>query len=146
MDYSIALINLAKTIMSNGDFSCDEAINIDIDIKYDFVVSHSVFHYFKDWNYAKEVLIKMIKKSNKKIGIFDINNKEKENKYHQTRMGSMHKKEYQKKYSGLEHMFYDKNWFKKIANEMNCNIEIFDQTFVKYSNSELRFNVIMERR
>ena len=43
----MSLINLAKTIMPNGDFACDEAININTDQAYDFILSHSVFHYFK---------------------------------------------------------------------------------------------------
>ncbi len=145
VDYSMTLINFAKTIMPNGDFVCDDAINIEVNKKYDFVVSHSVFHYFQDLNYAKEVLMIMIQKADKKIGIFDINDKLKEKKYHQVRMGSMDEEEYKKKYNGLEHMFYDKSWFEKFAEENNCDIKIFDQTFERYSNSKLRFNVIMEK-
>jgi len=52
------LINLANTIMKNSNFTNEEAINID-DIKYDIVISHSVFHYFKNLNYAKNVIKKM---------------------------------------------------------------------------------------
>ncbi len=42
-------------------------------------------------------------------------------------------------------MFSDKNWFEKMAKELNLNFEIFDQTFDSYSNSPLSFNVIMEK-
>ena len=145
VDYSMILVDLAKTIMPSCYFTCDEAINID-DTKYDFVISHSVFHYFKNLDYAKEVIVKMIEKANKKIGIFDINDKEKEDIYHRIRMGSINKEEYKIKYEELEHMFYDKSWFKGIAKEFNLKIEIFDQTFENYSNAPLRFNVIMEKR
>ena len=145
VDYSMSLINLAKTIMPSGNFSCDEAINISTSESYDFILSHSVFHYFKDLEYAKSVLVKMIQKSNKKIGIFDINDKVKESQYHQIRMNDINKKEYKEKYSGLEHLFYEKSWFKGIAREFNLKISIFDQTFKNYSNSSLRFNVIMEK-
>lgn len=78
VDYAMSQIKLAKTIMPSGDFTCDEAINMSTSKSYDFVVSHSVFHYFKDLDYAKGVVKKMIQKSNKKIGIFDINDKSKE--------------------------------------------------------------------
>jgi len=145
LDYSARLIHLAKTIMPNSDFTCDEAININTNKTYDFIVSHSVFHYFKDLDYAKDVLVKMIQKSNKKIAIFDINDKAKENQYHQIRMANMDKQEYKEKYKGLEHLFYEKNWFKEIAKEFCLKISIFDQTFENYSNSSLRFNVIMEK-
>jgi hypothetical protein len=121
-------------------------ININTDLAYDFTLSHSVFHYFKDSYYARDVVVKMIQKSNKKIGIFDINDKAKESLYHQIRMGDMGKQEYKKKYKGLDHSFYEKKWFKEIATEFGLKISIFDQTFENYSNSSLRFNVIMEKR
>lgn len=145
VDYSMVLINLSNTIMSNSDFKCDEAININNE-KYDFVVSHSVFHYFNNLDYAREVIMKMIAKSNKKIAIFDLNDKSKEDKYHQIRMLGMNEKEYKIKYEGLSHMFYDKSWFERLAKEFNLKINIFDQSFKDYSNSELRFNVIMEKQ
>jgi hypothetical protein len=131
--------------MDNSEFENTEASLIGEDKKYDLVVSHSVFHYFKNLEYAKTVIIKMIKKSTKKIAILDINDKSKEYEYHKIRMASMNKDEYKNKYNGLEHMFYDKNWFKKIAKEFNMKIYIFDQAFENYSNSSLRFNVIMTK-
>jgi hypothetical protein len=144
VDYSMILIDLANTIMKNSNFINEEAINID-DIKYDIVISHSVFHYFKDLDYAKKTIKKMINKANKKIAILDVNDETKENEYHRIRMENMNKQDYKKKYQGLEHMFYNKEWFENIAKEFNLKINIFDQTFKKYSNSKLRFNVIMEK-
>jgi hypothetical protein len=141
----MSLINLAKTIMPNGNLICDEAININTNETYDFIVSHSVFHYFKDLDYAKDVLVRMIQKSNKKIGIFDINNEEKKEQYYLLRMKGMDKQEYKQKYQELEHLFYEKSWFEKMAKEFNLKISIFDQTFENYLNSSLRFNVIMEK-
>ena len=65
--------------------------------------------------------------------------------YHQIRMANIDKKEYKEKYKGLEHLFYQKNWFKEIAKEFSLKISIFDQTFENYPNSSLRFNVIREK-
>ena len=141
----MVLIKLAQKII-NSNFTCDEAMNIKTDKRYDFVVSHSVFHYFNSLDYAKQVITKMHKKANKAIAIFDINDKSKEKEYHKIRMADMDEEEYKLKYSGLEHMFYDKNWFKELADSLNCKIKTFDQTFEKYSNYKLRFNVIMEKR
>ena len=146
VDYSIILIELAKKIMVENNFSTIEAINIDETTKYDFVISHSVFHDFPNLDYAKEVITKMVKKANKKIGIFDINDKDKEDIYHNIRMGSMNKDEYEKKYQGLKHMFYTKDFFNQFAHDNGLKIEIWDQSFEDYENSKLRFNVIMERK
>ena len=145
VDYSMSLIKLANTIFNNNNFVEDEAINLNNSDKYNIVVSHSVFHYFKDLDYAKNVIEHMINKATDKIAIFDINDKSKENEYHKIRMDSMNHQEYIEKYKGLEHMFYDKRWFIDIAKEFDMKINIFDQTFEKYSNSKLRFNVIMEK-
>jgi trans-aconitate methyltransferase len=144
VDYSKILIDLANTIMQDNNFTNNEAININDD-RYDIVLSHSVFQYFKDLDYAKNTIRKMINKANKKIAILDINDATKENEYHRIRMENMNEQDYKTKYQGLEHMFYNKEWFENIAKEFNLKIDIFDQTFKKYSNSKLRFNVIMEK-
>ena len=145
VDYSMNLIKLANTVMTNSEFENIEALNVNTTKKFDIVLSHSVFHYFKDLRYAEEVIEKMLEKANSKVAIFDINDKSKEEKYHIVRMGSMDKKEYKNKYYGLEHLFYDKEWFHDFAKKHGVKISIFDQTFQNYSNSSLRFNVIMEK-
>lgn len=144
-DYSRVLIELAKMIMPKGDFLNVEACEIEEKKIYDVIVSHSVFHYFPDLEYAKKVIVKMIKKARKKIGIFDINDKAKEEFYHEERMKKLGRDEYFVKYKGLEHLFYEKKWFKDIANEFNLKVYIFDQNFETYINSKFRFNVIMEK-
>ncbi len=146
VDYSSILIDLANTIMTDGEFNNIEAIDIDVENKYDIVLSHSVFFYFKDLEYAKQVLLKMIQKSNKAVAILDINDKIKEEKYHELRMKIMTKEEYEKKYEGLKHLFFSKDFFREIAKENNLTIEIWNQDFENYNNSKFRFNVIMRKK
>lgn len=141
LDYSDSLIDLASMFFNNKSFKCDEAINVDIKHTFDVVMSHSVFLYFENLDYAKEVLIKMIKKSTKKIVILDIPDKSKEKYYYAVRM----KNTDSKKYEGLNHMLYDKNWFSDIALQFNLKCNIFDQNFLKYGNSKIRFNVVMTK-
>jgi len=145
IEYSKKLVSLANAIMPDGEFVNEEAIEIDIQDKYNIIVSHGVFFYFKDLEYARKVIVKMIKKSNREIAIFDINDETKQEKYHQLRMQTMTKEEYEKKYEGLEHLFYAKEFFIQIAEEYNLKIEIWDQDFEQYNNSKFRFNVIMRK-
>jgi len=145
IDYSAPLIDLANRVMKNCDFQQIEALKMDFKIKYDFVISHSVFHYFKNLEYAEDVIEKMLLKSTKRIGIFDINDKSKKSEYDKVRMGKMNKHEYAKKYEGLDHLFFEKKWFEEIAKKYGVEIKIFDQKFKGYSNSKLRFNVIMTK-
>ncbi len=144
-DYSSILIELANKVMRNADFKCNEASNLDSTYKYDIVTSHSVFHYFSSLDYAEKVVERMLLKSNKRVGIFDINDKSKEIDYYKIRGGGMNSQEYKKKYKGLNHFFYEKKWFEQIAKKHGLKIDIYDQSFESYSNSSLRFNVIIEK-
>ncbi len=146
LDYSSVLIELANTVMKNSDFTTKEALQVDTEAQYDVVLSHSVFFYFQDLEYAKKVILKMLQKATKKIAIFDINDVEKEDIYHQSRMQTMSKEAYKEKYRGLDHLFYSKEFFRKIAKENDLKIVIWDQSFERYNNSQFRFNVIMEKR
>ena len=146
VDYSKILISLAQSILSEGSFANKDAIEIDIEKRYDINVSHGVFFYFKDLEYAKQVLLKMIQKSNKAVAILDINDKAKEERYHELRMQTMSKEEYEEKYKGLDHLFFSKEFFREIAKEENMEIEIWDQDFEKYNNSQFRFNVVMRKK
>jgi len=145
IDYSTPLVDLANMIFKTDEFISDEAINIDTTQSYDITTSHGVFLYFENLDYARKVLIKMIKKSTKGIAVLDVPDKAKEVKYHKVRSKGMTPQEYQEKYKDLDHLFYDKQWFQDIADEFNIECDIFDQSFKGYGNSELRFNVVMRK-
>lgn len=145
LDFSEVLIELASTVMREGKFVVAEAAHMDINKKYDLVLSHGVFHYFPNHEYAELVLGKMIEKSKNKIAILDVNDKEKEQEYHLIRSQGLNDEEYNEKYKDLEHLFYEKEWFVNFANKNGLKIDVFDQDFKEYGNSKLRFNVIMER-
>ena len=145
IDYSSVLIDLANAIMKKGTFEQDEAIHIDVNKKFDVVLSSGVFLYFKDKKYAKDVLLKMIKKATKTVAIFDVNDATKESNYHEIRMKTMTKQQYEKKYKGLDHLFLKKDFFRQIAEEQGLKVEIWDQNFDSYKNAQFRFNVVMKK-
>ena len=98
IDYSTPLVDLANMIFKTDEFISDEAINIDTTQSYDITTSHGVFLYFENLDYARKVLIKMIKKSTKGIAVLDVPDKAKEVKYHKVRSKGMTPQEYQEKY------------------------------------------------
>jgi ubiquinone/menaquinone biosynthesis C-methylase UbiE len=146
IDYSKVLIELAKSVMNKKNFINGDALDMNENDRFDFIISHSVFFYFDNLSYAKQVIKKMLLKANKAIAIFDVNDIEKESDYHKLRMQTMTKEEYERKYDGLKHLFYSKEFFREIAKEQNLEIEIWDQDFKKYNNSKFRFNVIMRKK
>lgn len=145
MDYSDSLIEIAKKVIK-GELSVNEAIKLRDNKKYDFVVANSVFHYFTNLDYALAVIIKMLNKANKGVGIFDIPNKELEKESLLIRSKSLPKGEYEKKYKGLGHFYYDKEWFFDVAKKHNYKIKIFDQNINNYGNNCFRFNVFIIKK
>ena len=55
--------------MPDTDLKCDEALNADIDLKYDVVLADSVFQYFNDVAYGQSVLQRMWDKADKMVVI-----------------------------------------------------------------------------
>ncbi len=146
VDWSRPLIDLAQRFMPDGSFEVKEAINIGGVPKADIVVSHSVFHYFPDHDYAYKVLRRMIDKAGKRVAVLDVNDADKQDAYDQLRRSAYEDpEEYERKYKDLNHLFYTKNWFRSIAEELGLNIEIVDQEFEGYGNSHFRFNVFITK-
>ena len=92
----------------------------------------------------------MVNISNNKIAILDVCDMDKFEKYHSKRIEKFiaegfSKEEYEKKYEGLDHLFFEKKWFIELAKKYNLKINIMDQSYKNYGNSEFRFNVILEK-
>lgn len=143
IDYSASLIKIANEVMSNMDFKVCEAININTEDKYDFVISNSVFHYFPDLQYAELVINKMLEKSNIGAAILEVPNLALKEGSEKARRGALSPGEYEEKYKGLNHLYYDKDWFYGTGKRLNCTVEIFDQDIENYGNNAFRFNVVM---
>lgn len=142
IDFSSAMIESARKVLGNdNEFICDEAVNIDTTVKYDAVLSNSVFSYFKDYEYARNVLEKMLKKCNYAIGLIDIHDIEKKEAFTEYRRKTV--ENYDVKYANLKKLFYDKKFFLDFGYEHGLNV-IFTHSNVKnYWNNEFVFNVFM---
>lgn len=143
IDYSQKLVEIANKIMPEADISICEAGKIDTRIQFDIVLSNSVFFYFPDYDYAKKVLIKMIKKSKKNIAVLDIPDQAKKDFVINLRKKEIGAEEYNNRYKGLPHLYYDKKWFEEIIREYGFRYEICDQNIDEYTNNSCRYNVFI---
>ena len=139
------MIEFASKFIPEGEFEVNEAIKLDTNTKYDFVISNGVFYYFKSLDYAEEVIKRMFSKALKKIAIFDINDEEKRDLAHKIKSAGMTEEEYKKRYEGLDQLFCSKEWFIEIGKKLNAKTSIWDQDFKNYENSKFRFNVMFEK-
>ncbi len=106
IDYSSSEIDIAKKILHEPvELTCAEAINIPVDIKYDAVLSNSVFSYFTDYDYAQKVLESMYQKTNYSIGIIDIHDIHKKEEFIKYRKSVI--ENYEIRYENLPKLFYD---------------------------------------
>ncbi|MCP5115968.1 MAG: methyltransferase domain-containing protein, partial [bacterium] len=72
IDYSANLVAAARAAMPGGDFRVGDASALDPHLEYDIVVSHGVFMYFPDLEYAAGILRKMVEKARKKVAVLEI--------------------------------------------------------------------------
>jgi len=143
IDYSENLIDIANKYLEKGSFECNESLNIDDNIKYDIVLSNAVFFYFPSLEYSQKVLEKMISKAHKSIAILDVSDNEHREKSLKIRKGNISEEEYDKRYEGLDHLYYEKQWFKDISEKYNLKVEIEQQNIRNYKNNAYRFNVFL---
>ena len=138
MDYSNSLLNIAKSVLNKPSLICDEAINLNIMPKYDFVLADSVFQYFESSDYGMKVLEKMYQKAEKIIVITEIHDIEQRDLLLEHRRASV--ENYDELYKGLDKTFYSKNDFEEFAESHNCKIEIAKPQNDSYWNNEYVFD------
>ena len=146
IDYAQNLVNIASTVMPEAEISLGEATALPTQRSYDVVVSNGVFLYFADDDYAARVLRQMVQLANKSIGVFDVPDLAKKEEALQQRIATIGAAEYAEKYQGLDHLYYDKDWFAQTLADEAVNITIEDQHIEGYGNSLYRFNVFIQKR
>lgn len=144
LDYSSALIEAATQAMPDGEFVATEAKLLDTEPAYDFVISNSVFHYFTQ-DYAAAVLARMIQKAKIAVAIMEVPDLHTKTESETLRRDLLSQEEYEKKYAGLEHTYYDRDWFKNQATALGCSCETFDGCVPGYAQNKFRFGAIIKK-
>ena len=101
-------------------------------------------------NQAELDLKTMHRLAKRKIAILDVNDMENFDLFHKERIKQFveegfSEEDYKRKYLGLDHLFYSKEWFKELGQKLNLKTEIFNQIPKIYSMAKLRFNVIFSK-
>lgn len=144
IDYSQALINIAKTVIDSPvELLCAEASAIPTDIMYDAVLSSGVFSYFANYEYALEVLERMHDKAKYALGITDILDVNKKDDFIRFRKSII--SDYEEKYKDCPRFFYDKGFFLKFAEKHNMDIKFSVPNCEGYWNDEFSFDCYMTK-
>lgn len=166
LDYSKALVDTAVKIL-NGlsdahhegsgerggctcrkaqvrELYCAEAIALDTALKYDAVFSFSAFEYFRDYEYATEVLERMTKKSNHTVAILDVHDLWLRDKWLAHRRALI--PNYDERYRNLDKLFYDKDFFLRFADHHGLDIKFTSCRIEGYWNAPFTYDVYFYRR
>ncbi|MCR5304983.1 MAG: aminotransferase class I/II-fold pyridoxal phosphate-dependent enzyme [Oscillospiraceae bacterium] len=143
VDYSAALIDIAKKVLDTDDLLCDEAKNLPETPVYDCLLSNSVFAYFQDLEYAEQVLEKMLRKTVYSIGLIDIYDEQKQEAFLAYRRATV--EDYEKRYEGLPKLFYSRKFFTDFAEKHGLRVEFLPSTVEGYWNNDFIFNVFLYR-
>lgn len=144
IDYSESLIDTAKKVLKSDDILCDEAINIEASIKYDTVISNSVFSYFPDYDYTAAVLDKMMEKTNRTIAIIDIHDLRLKKEFIEYRKRIC--EDYEERYRNLPKLFYPKTFFLEFAEKNNLDVKFSISDVKGYWNNPFVFSCYYYKR
>jgi len=147
VDYSEnAIIKINKNI--NGKFLVANADSLPFKENiFNKIISFSVFFYFPSMRYAEKTVNEMIRvcKPGGKILIGDLNDADKIGLYNAMREKENRNEKHITKEISLVHLFFDKEFFIKIAEDNKIKIQIIDEDKLDlpfYSSSQYRYSII----
>ena len=143
LDYSGALVDIARRVLKSEDLSCAEAGAVSEEPQYDCLLSNSVFSYFPNYDYAEGVLEKMCRKARYALTLIDIHDSKKKDGFIAYRKAEI--ADYEERYRGLPKLFYDKAFFESFARRRGLHIEFFDCDMKGYWNNRFVFHTVMYR-
>ena len=141
LDQSAALISYASAAMPEGQWTQGDASALEPSESWDVVLACGVFMYFPDPGYARGVIARMAAKATRSIAILDVPDVARRDEAMAFRRGAMGAAEYEAKYRGLDHLFYDRSWMTRVLVEAGAtDVRIEDQQVSGYQNARFRFN------
>lgn len=144
MDLSNNLLDLAKINLPNGKWEQGNALSLNVEEKWDHVISFGLFLYFPDINYAEGVISKMLEKANNSVCIYDFPNLDCKDECEAMRRSTT--PNYDRDYKNLQHLYYSKQWFIEFANSRNLHLTLFDQIIPEYASGKHRFCIILRKK
>jgi len=141
LDYSRPLLKVARKVLTSNCLITAEAIRLPASPKYDHVVSQGVFHYFPDEAYAAQVVRRMVAKAVRTVAVLDVNDAAKAEEAREQRRkayaDSGHPNE------ELSQLYLHREFFRMLADELNCHLRIDESVMRKAINSGFRYNAFL---
>lgn len=144
LDYAAAQVELARASLPGDRWVTAEASDYDAQ-PVDHVVSNGVFLYFPDLDYAERVLVKAMGAARRSIAILDTPDVATRDASEAYRRNTMGEDEYREAYAGLEHLYFERDWFARLADEHDWDCFVEDQDLEGHPQARFRFNAFLTR-
>lgn len=142
LDYSEALIEVARRALPGTALSVLPADAMPTGDTYDYVIANGVFHYFP-LDYAERVLGRMLAGARRGVAVLEVPNARTRAKSEQERARLLGDS-YEEKYNGLDHTYFDPDWFIDQACRVpGWSARTAPQFIRNYAQSQFRFNVFI---
>jgi trans-aconitate methyltransferase len=145
-DFAENLVGMAQNVMPLGNFATGEAVALDMGESYDVVFSHGVFLYFPDLAYAARTLLQMLAKSRQFVAVFDVPDLARKEDALRLRRGHLGEEDYEKRYRGLDHLYFPREWFEEVLTGMDVEMAIEAQCLPGYMHNSCRYNVFLKKK
>ena len=145
-DYSAGLIDVARKVFPGCPFEVVAAADMDTSQACDHALSHSMFHYLT-LDEASVVIGKMLAKAGRTVGIFDLPDLATRDAAEAMRRGNLPAGEYDKKYEGLAHTYFDKAWLRAEVERHSpgASVEFIRSQIDNNPQSPFRFGMIIRK-
>jgi len=143
LDYSEPLIKIARSIMDLAELEIHEALDVNIEEKYDWVISDSAFQYFPDAEYGMKVFDRMLQKAERAVVVTEIHDQELKDEHIEYRKSKV--EDYDRVYEGLDKTYYEKKRFEDMAGERGYKTRIIKPENEAYWNNRYVFDLFCWR-
>jgi SAM-dependent methyltransferase len=146
LDASATLCDYARRALQGAPIEHLDAAALPVQPPAEVVVSCGVFLYFPSLEYARSVLQRMAAKAQRALALLDVTDKAREGAALQARRASLGPEEYERRYAGLPHLYYERGWIEAELRALGfARVEIEDQRVQGYANALYRFNAFAWR-
>ncbi len=145
LDQSAALVGIAREHLPSGTFEVAGASELSAAPAFDAVISCGVFMYFPTLALARDVVERMVRKATRAVAVLDVPDLAQREAAMAMRRGMLGPAEYEARYRGLEHLYYDRAWLRDMLLAAGATrVTIESQSLHGCPNAQHRFNAFAE--
>ena len=143
VDYSRALLSVAKRTLPNGVFREADLRDLEIHGEFDGVLAHSVLQYL-DTDTVEKLFEEATKSARNFVAFLDIPDSKTMRESERVRQGALGELEYERKYGNLRHTYFDLAFFESLQSS-KWSMERMLARKENYGNDHYRFSVLYRK-